>query len=215
MGRRPMAAGDEIAELLRDAIISGEYKPRERLIEAELSQRYNVSRTPVREAIRNLAAAGLVTVEPYKGAVVADIDVDEIREIYTVRVALEGLATRLAATRVPEEALQQLAALEGELERYAREGNAHAFGNVNETFHHKLYSYCGNRVLIEMIDDLLERSALFRRSSWNSSARNTQRVIQGHRAMLEAVAARDAEAAQAAAEAHIRLFLSQSLNAVD
>ena len=107
------------------------------------------------------------------------------------------------------------AALEEELEQYAREGNAHAFGNVNDTFHHKLYSYCGNRVLIEMIDDLLERSALFRRSSWNSSARNTQRVIQGHRAMLEAVAARDAEAAQAAAEAHIRLFLSQSLNAVD
>ena len=119
MGRRPMAAGDEIAELLRDAIISGEYKPRERLIEAELSQRYNVSRTPVREAIRNLAAAGLVTVEPYKGAVVADLDVDEIREIYTVRVALEGLATRLAAARVPEEALQQLAALEEELDNVA------------------------------------------------------------------------------------------------
>ena len=98
MSVKHIAASDEIAELLRDAIISGELKPRERLIEMDLSARYNVSRTPIREAIRNLEAAGLVKLIPYKGAIVADVDVAEIQSIYEVRATLEGMATSVART---------------------------------------------------------------------------------------------------------------------
>lgn len=76
------ATSDEVTEKLRDAIISGEYLPSERLIEDNLATRFETSRTPVREAIRNLAASGLVRIEPRKGAVVADINADEIRDIY-------------------------------------------------------------------------------------------------------------------------------------
>lgn len=89
-----MKISEEIAETLRDEIIAGIYKPRERLIEEELSDRFFVSRTPIREALKQLESAGLVTIEPYKGAFIADKDPNEIRDIYELRCVLEAFCHR-------------------------------------------------------------------------------------------------------------------------
>ena len=86
-----MKISEEIAETLRDEIIAGVYKPRQRLIEEELSDRFFVSRTPIREALKELESAGLIAIEPYKGAFVADRNPSEIRDIYELRSVLEGV----------------------------------------------------------------------------------------------------------------------------
>jgi len=210
MGKKPMASGDEITEILRDAIVSGEYKPRERLIETELSERYKVSRTPIREAIHNLAAVGLVKLEPYKGAIVADVDAKAIKEIYEVRINLEGLATQLAVSRFPDSAIDRMRELCEQMEQCAEEKDYLTFGDCNEAFHHVIYEYCGNETLIGIIDDLLRRSRIFRHSAWRSG-RNLRKTIQGHRDMLKAILARDVEKAKQATEQHIRIYLAQSL----
>lgn len=206
MRKKDVATRDEITELLRDAIFSGELKPRERLVEAELSERYMVSRTPIREAIHNLAAVGLVHLEPYKGAIVADVDVNSIREIYVVRIGLEGLATQLAVPNIPDSVLEQLQQLHGQMAYYMEENDHLRFGDCNEEFHSLIYAHCGNRTLINMIDDLLKRSQVFRRSSWRSD-RNMQSTLSGHQEILDGLLARDAERARRAVESHIKIYL--------
>ena len=206
MRKKDVAIRDEITELLRDAIFSGELKPRERLVEAELSERYMVSRTPIREAIHNLAAVGLVQLEPYKGAIVADVDVNAVREIYVVRIALEGLATQLAVPLIPDSVFEQLQQLHEQMAHYMEENDLLRFGDCNEEFHSLIYSYCGNKTLKGMIDDLLKRSQVFRRSAWRSD-RNLHSTLSGHQKILDALRARDAEKARRAVESHIKIFL--------
>ena len=211
MSGKHIAASDEIAELLRDAIISGELKPRERLIEMDLSARYNVSRTPIREAIRNLEAAGLVTVIPYKGAIVSDVDVEEIHAIYEVRATLEGMATRLATPNMTPELLDELDRLIREMERSAEAEQATEFTRLNDAFHKSIFNRCGNKVLAGIIDDLLDRSVIFRRAA-SRSRRNIVNTIQTHREILEAMRRGDAALAQQVAERHVRLFLTRELD---
>lgn len=199
-------ASEEIVEILRDAIISGEMKPRERLIEADLSAKYNVSRTPIREAIKRLSATGLVEVIPYKGAFVADINIDEIGDIYNVRIILEGQATRLAVKRIPEEAIAQLEKILDNMESAMQTFDKILFEEGNEEFHRLIYSYCGNKVMESFIDELLSKSAMFRRSSWQSE-RNSMLIVKTHRGILEAIKNKDEDVAQELAENHIRLFL--------
>lgn len=212
MSVKHIAASDEIAELLRDAIISGELKPRERLIEMDLSARYNVSRTPIREAIRNLEAAGLVKLIPYKGAIVADVDVAEIQSIYEVRATLEGMATRLATPNMTPQLLDALERLVGDMERSAEAEQATEFTRYNDEFHQTIYKHSGNKVLAGIIDDLLDRSVIFRRAA-SRSRQNIANSNRDHREMLEAMRRGDARRAQEVAERHVRLFLRRELAA--
>ena len=103
-----MKISEEIAETLRDEIIAGIYKPKQRLIEEELSEKFFVSRTPIREALKQLEAAGLVTIEPYKGAFISDVDLEEIRNIYELRCVLEAFVTAQSVEHINPETVAQL-----------------------------------------------------------------------------------------------------------
>ena len=192
----------ELVDLLRRAIITGELKPRERLIETALAEKYHVSRTPVREAIKHLEALGLVTLERYKGAVVADINLDEIREMQIVRANLEGLAASLAATRLEDEDLIRLEAFEREMEYAARDGDIQQFSAYNENFHQLFYWGSGNRYLYNTILGLLKRSWHEPSTSWKGLG-DVPLTIQGHKRILAALQERNPEKARAAAEQHI------------
>lgn len=194
--------GSELVDLLRRAILMGELKPRERLIETALAEKYNVSRTPVREAIKHLEALGLVTLERYKGAVVADINLDEVREMQVVRANLEGLAAFLAATRLEDEDLIRLEAFVREMEYAAQEGDIQQFYAYNENFHQLFYWGSGNRYLYNTILGLLKRSWHEPSTSWKGLG-DVSQTIEGHKRILEALKERDPEKARAAAEQHI------------
>ena len=205
-----MRISEEIAEQLRDDIISGVYRPRERLIEAELSKKYNVSRTPIREAIKQLEAAGLIKVAPYHGAVIAEIDAEEIRDIYEVRSVLESTATYLSCPHITQETLILLEQSIVKMEQYAKEKQKLLYAEENERFHRLVYSSCGNKVLIGLINDLFERTATFRRLSWQSTA-NIKLTIKDHKNLYQALKEGDAEKAQALSAEHIRLYLTRQI----
>ena len=205
-----MRISEEIAEQLRDEIISGVYKPRERLTEIELSKKYNVSRTPIREAIKHLEAGGLIKVEPYHGAVIAELDVGEIRDIYEVRGVLEGAAALLAIPHITEDVFTKLDESIEKMELYAKEKKNILYAQENETFHRLIYSCCRNKVLVGVIEDLLERTALFRRLSFRSAS-YIKRAIADHKNLLKALRSGDAAKVQKLSNDHIRLYLSREI----
>lgn len=192
----------ELTDLLRRAIITGEYKPRQRLVEKDLAEKYAVSRTPVREAIKHLEALGLVTLERYKGAVVADIDPHVILEMQVVRANLEGLASNLAAPLLTQEQLDLLADYEQTMEAAAASGDIQQFSAYNEMFHMLIFQNCGNKFLYDTILQILKRSWHEPCSSWKALG-DVAVVVRGHQRILTALQERDAVKAQQAAEQHV------------
>lgn len=112
-----------IFDTLREAIIAGELKPGERLMEVKLAEKMGVSRTPVREAIRKLELEGLVEMLPRKGAHVAELSVKDIMDVLEVRATLDGLATALAAERITDEEIKKLEHVHSQFLNYANKDN--------------------------------------------------------------------------------------------
>ena len=205
-----MKISEEIAETLRDEIIAGVYKPRQRLIEEELSDRFFVSRTPIREALKELESAGLITIEPYKGAFVADKNPSELRDIYELRSVLEGFTTELAAPFVTADTINQMQqAIEG-MEICIAADDKVGFAAENGRFHDLILEQCPNRAAVKMVNNLLEQTSFFRWLSWRTAASMKNSMV-GHRKILEAIRSGDAEAAGQYAARHIRLYLKERL----
>ncbi|MDY3817142.1 MAG: GntR family transcriptional regulator [Candidatus Limiplasma sp.] len=192
----------ELADLLRRSIINGEYKPRERLVETELARKFSVSRTPVREALKHLEALGMVKMERYKGAMVADISQQEIKEMLYVRANLEGMAAGLACANMTPDDLQRLRAYQQAMERAVEEDDVKRFSANNEQFHYLIFEKSGNRYLYETITGLLKRSWYEPSTSWKGLG-DIPLTLDGHRRILRAIETRDVREAREAAEKHI------------
>jgi len=199
---------DDITESLRNAIIEGQLSPNERLVEDNLASKFDTSRTPIREAIRNLAAIGLVKVVPNKGAVVAEINIDEAKEVYQVRSHLEGLASKLATNNIPEEKYSELEEMLSEMDTAIYFGNKIDFERWNTNFHMTIYGYSNNSVLCSIIKDLLDKSILFRRASW-LTPHKVENIMKTHRDLLEAIKERDPDRAEKITQDHIVLTASE------
>ena len=135
LGRRHSSLGKQVADQLRRAILSARHKPGERLIEDRLSEEMGVSRMPIREALRALAAEGLVDVQPRRGASVAAISPAVARDLVEVRATLEGLNARLAARHREPLIVTELGAVLDEGNVAARSGNVDALARLNGAFH--------------------------------------------------------------------------------
>ena len=205
-----MKISEEIAETLRDEIIAGIYKPRQRLIEEELSEKFFVSRTPIREALKQLEAAGLVTIEPYKGAFISDVDLDEIRNIYELRCVLEGFVTAQSVEHLNPEILAQLRGCLERMNMCVETGDTTGFAAENVSFHTILYERCPNKVAVQFVQNLLDRTAAFRVLSWRTIG-GMKKSMEGHQRIYEALVAGDAKAAQKHAAQHIRLYMKEEL----
>jgi DNA-binding GntR family transcriptional regulator len=147
---------NSIYKELRQKIVDRSIPPGTKLSENLLSKEWNVSRTPIREVLRRLESEGLVTSYPYRGAVVNTITIEDIDQLYTIRVSLEGLAGRLAAPVISGD-LQKLKALEKlcrEMEALFRKGDIEAYVTKNNEFHSLIWHSCGNRWLIKILENL-------------------------------------------------------------
>lgn len=191
-----------VLEAIREAIISGALKPRERLMEIQLADELGVSRTPVREALRKLELEGFIVMVPRKGAYVADISMKDVADVFEIRIALEGLAAALAAERITDEELE-------EMERHLVV-KAEAIGKndmeklveVDTKFHEALYGASRNDRLIAIINNLREQIQRFRTSSLAMPGRMKQSLDE-HRSIVEAIQSRDVALARQAAQEHI------------
>jgi DNA-binding GntR family transcriptional regulator len=159
---QPLGLVPQISKVLVDAILHGVYKGGEQLVETELQKKFKISRTPLREAFRDLEKKGLVTIEPRRGAFVKKISVDDMKEHYTVQAALEGLAGREAAKRlVPKDIHEMELALSG-MDRSSEVNDVKSFMEHHEAFHTIYIHASKNQVLINMIADLRLKGARYR-----------------------------------------------------
>ena len=141
---------DVVFQTLRQAILRGELKPGERLMEIHLAQKLGVSRTPVREAIRKLELEGLVLMIPRKGAVVAEITVTDLEDVLEVRMALEELAVKLACSKITEEQLNAIRQREEIFRKSLYGDDVAACAQADMEFHDAIYAATGNSRLVQI-----------------------------------------------------------------
>ena len=153
---------DVVFNTLRQAILRGELKPGERLMEIALSQRLGVSRTPVREAIRMLEQEGLVIMIPRKGAQVAEISEKDLKDVLEVRLGLEELAVRIACQRITEEELEELEQAVKEFEEAMKEDNLGVLAAADVKVHEVIYGSTHNKRLVQIISNIREQMYRYR-----------------------------------------------------
>lgn len=200
IGRLHQPLREAVQDAIRSAIVTGRYPPGERLLEDQLAQDLDVSRNPVREALQALATEGFVEIEPRRGARVATISPARAAELFEVREALEGLAGRLAAERRTPAQVRELQAIVREGHEGVDAGRLGELPALNTRFHVTLHAAAGNAMLAETVGRLspvitwvyARRIAARSRDSWSE-----------HAAIVDAVAAGDAQLAGILACQHI------------
>lgn len=187
---------------LKGRIISGELAPDMRLIELAIAAEFDVSRTPVREALKRLAAENLVLADPARGMVVHAPDAREIEDVFIVREALDGLAARLAAHRITPSEIGRLRVVVDSMEDAIAAGRREQVGVANTHFHDVIYAAAGNEMLERLGRDLREFVRRFTTLPFASPDR-VDHVLVEHRAIVAALEAHDPEAAELASRDHL------------
>jgi DNA-binding GntR family transcriptional regulator len=207
---RPAATADKVtrAEELRlqlaDEIVRGVLAPGTPLDETDLAQRFNVSRTPVREALRQLTASGLVESRAHRGAVVAQPSVDRLTGMFEAMAELEALCAGLAAERMPIAERHALEAIHEELRVLSYDGNPERFNEVNERFHNAVYVGSQNDYIAEIALATRVRVQPFRRAQFRNLGRLAKSHAEHDRVVI-AIMRGDRSGAAAAMRAHIEL----------
>jgi DNA-binding GntR family transcriptional regulator len=192
---------EEIKEYLIDAILRGQLRPGDRIIETRIAQDLGVSQTPVREALRDLELLGFVTSEPFRGTRVRAFTHEELVQIYPIRAAIEGVAARAAATRITTE---QLLALEEQIDRMREAselGDEATAIEADIAFHRIIVEASGNRLLEQFWTSLSLATTTF--LTFSIHRRAIEGLAARHEPILEALRARDPDRAEAAMRRHI------------
>lgn len=203
--------GQSVFLTLEEEILSGTLKPGDTLTEIALSERLGVSRTPLRAAIHALAEEGLVEAIPNKGAVVLGVSLDDLVEIYDIRMRLEGIAASLAAKRISDEALAKLTESVELSEFYLTKNDSDHLKELDSDFHNILYKSSGNRHLCKILSELHRNIRSYRKMSLSVPER-LKTSVEEHKKLLSAIKAHDGELAEKIAVEHIRAALDNLLS---
>lgn len=174
---------ETVVDHLRTLILTRTLKPGTRLVQSTLAEELGVSRTPIREALHKLDSEGLVTISAYKGATVTDFSLQELREIYCVRIALEGYAAYLAAQQVSETDLKGLEVLVAQMEKLFRQGARVKLLEVNREFYRTLYAIPGQSRLHKMIMKHMDLANVYRRMAFTLDSLYTT-TVPDHQELL-------------------------------
>ena len=194
----PRALYEEVAELLRQRIFNRELEPGSWIDEMKIAEEFGISRTPLREALKVLAAEGLVTMKVRRGAYVTEVSEQDLADVYHLLGLLESDAAAVVAERATKAQLEELKTLHAELEAAAAPGKVDRenFFALNERFHMRLLAIANNRWRDQMVADLRKVMKLNRHNSLLKAGRIGQ-SLKEHRALMAAIAARDATEAAA------------------
>jgi DNA-binding GntR family transcriptional regulator len=195
----PRALYEEVAELLRQRIFAAELAPGSWIDEMRLAEEYGISRTPMREALKVLAAEGLVTMKVRRGAYVTEVNEKDQRDVYHLLSLLESDAASVVATQATAEQLKDLQTLHIELTTTV--GEREKFFEVNERFHMRLLEIANNRWRDQMVADLRKVMKLNRHNSLLKSGR-LEESLQEHQAIMDALLARNAALSAQCMTAH-------------
>jgi len=197
-----MPLRDVVFNTLRQAIIKGELKPGEKLLEISLADQLGVSRTPVREAIRKLELEGLVVMVPRKGATVAGITKKHLMDVLDIRRALEELAIELACERITQEQLGELKSIEKSIKDVRDSEDPFELSDLDEKFHEVIYTSTNNPRLIQMLANLREQMYRYR-LEYIKATDKRPKLISEHNRIVKALETKDAELGRRAIRDHI------------
>ncbi|WP_459615989.1 GntR family transcriptional regulator [Bordetella sp. 2513F-2] len=203
---KPIASrSEQIQQVLENEILEGVLAPGARLDEVELAARFAVSRTPVREALRHLASAGLIQMRTRQPALVAALSAHKLIEMFQVMAEMEGLCARLAARRASAAQISQLDALQRQLVELSKSDQVDAFYEVNRQFHELIYEASQNEFLAEQTRALRNRIGAYRKLVTHRPSRRADTLTE-HAAVLRAIVTGDEDAAANAMRGHVNLL---------
>src|SRR5438105_5532889 len=197
----PRALYEEVAEQLRQQIFRRELQPGSWIDEVKIAHEFGISRTPLREALKVLAAEGLVTMKVRRGAYVTEVSENDLADVYHLLSLLESDAAGVVAQKATDEQLKELQQLHKELEAAAN--NRDKFFAVNERFHMRVLQIAGNRWRDQLVADLRKVMKLNRHNSLLKAGRVKESMLE-HRAIMDAIAKRDSKLAVKRVQEHFR-----------
>ena len=193
---------DVVFNTLRQAILTGELKPGERLMEIHLANKLGVSRTPIREAIRKLELEGLVTMIPRRGAEVAQITEKSMSDVLEVRRAVDALCVELACERISEEELEALKAACDNFEEAVKSGDVKKIAQADVALHDIIVRATGNKRLVQLVKTLSEQMYRYR-FEYIKDVSQHDSLVEEHRIIYESILKKDKQTASEAAKLHI------------
>ncbi len=199
-GRQTLA--EHVQRRIREAILTQDFEPGERIDQNQIADKLSVSVAPVREALRLLEAEGLVKIIPRRGAFVTEISITDLNNLYFARKLLEGETIAQAVMYLTKTDFDALQTLISQLEQAANANDVNNYIPLNREFHMRIYSALQNPHLLQMIQQLWERSELYR-YQYMLVIHNNERIHREHLAILDACLRRDQAAAKEAAVSHI------------
>lgn len=205
---------DIVFKTLREAIVTGELKSGERLMEIRLANEMGVSRTPVREAIRKLEREGLVLMNARKGAVVAPINPRDLKEILEIRRVLEGLACQLACQHATQEDIQDLEAANQEISDAIRENDCERIARLDAEFHSRICVLSGNSKLITSLNYYKEHIYRYR-LAYITDIKNKKTIIDEHNKIIQDISSQNQKAVRRDIEHHIESQEKYILNSLE
>ncbi|HEY8500287.1 MAG TPA: GntR family transcriptional regulator [Clostridia bacterium] len=193
----------KVFEQLKDSILNGKYKHGDLLNEVKLAEEMGVSRTPVREALRQLELEGLVAYIPNKGVTVRGLSREDIKDIYQIRLMIEGMTARRAAENITEEELAELKEYIELEEFYTGRDDVKQLSRLDSCFHETIYKACGSRLLTKTLKAFHHYAKSVRDISLSYHERAKKTYLE-HKAIYEAIRDRDRELAEILMEQHVR-----------
>ena len=187
---------------LRENILNGVYDEGEELKEIAIGNELGVSRTPVREAFRQLELEGLIQIVPNKGAYVTGITPKDVHDIYMIRSSLEGMAAKLAVQNITEEQLEEMEENVYLATFHASKGHMEQMTELDNRFHHILYEACGSKMLENLLQDFHQYVIRIRKKTLSTKERGLA-SNEEHKAIMEAIKQKDEEKAEKLANKHI------------
>jgi len=200
----------KVYRVLKTEIIKGSLKPGTKLLEGKIAEQMEVSRTPIREALRELAAEGFVKISPNQGVVVSNASIEDVQEVLQIRGVLEGLAARLAAKIINKEEIKELENYLKQMEYYTNKDDALAFSEMDAEFHELILGICGNNRLIQIRKNLSDQAHRYRIRSLSIPGR-LKYSLKEHREIVEALKRKDVEQADRLSQKHIENVLENIL----
>ena len=202
-GRDKYSLRGRVFQSIREDILSGRYEQNTELKEAAIGAELGVSRTPVREALRQLELEGLVTIIPNRGAYVNMITAKDVQDIYVIRSMLEGLCARWATQSITNEQLDSMEETLCLSEYHTSKKNYERLYELDSLFHEQLYEAGGSRILNHILSDFHDYVKMVRKATISTSSRSVTSTEE-HRAIFEAIKEKDPDKAEALAKEHVK-----------
>ena len=201
----------KVYRILKARIIKGDLTQGGKLFEAKIAEQLGVSRTPIREAIKGLAAEGLVKMTPNQGVVVIDVSIEDIEEVLQIRRVLEGLAASIAAGKINQEETSKLEGIIKKMSTSIYKNNMVAYSNLNVEFHNLLLNICGNKRLMKICVNLSDSEHRLKIRSLRNNPGRLKYSLKEHQEIFEALKRKDADQAEKLSRIHIDNVLKNIL----